>query len=75
MLGGNRQNNRFWRGDTAATWPATSGVADPLVETQVVCIDRHRQWRVLAQRPQQRHAPLRSAHADGPGPLESRGRG
>jgi hypothetical protein len=44
MLGANRMNNRFW--ETTLTNLATAvGVAAPAVETQVVCIDKNRQWR------------------------------
>ena len=44
MLGGNRQNNRFWEA-TLRNLAAAVGVAAPVVDTQVVCIDRKRQWR------------------------------
>jgi len=44
MLGGNRINNRFWEA-TLGNLAMAVGVAGPVVETQVVCIDRKRQWR------------------------------
>jgi hypothetical protein len=44
MLGGNRLNNRFWEA-TLGNLATAVGVAGPVVETQVVCIDRMRQWR------------------------------
>ena len=43
-LGGNGQNNRFWQG-TLRNLATAVGVAAPAVESQVVCIDRNRQWR------------------------------
>jgi hypothetical protein len=44
MLGGNRMNDRFWR-ETLANVATTMGATDPKVDVQVVCIDKHRQWR------------------------------
>jgi hypothetical protein len=44
MIGGNRMNSRFWR-QTLENLARYVGVAAPSVETQVVCIDKHRQWR------------------------------
>jgi len=44
MLGGNRMNNRFWQ-QTLENLARHVGVATPVVETQIVCIDRNRQWR------------------------------
>jgi hypothetical protein len=44
MLGGNRLNNRFWEA-TLGNLATEVGVAGPVVETQVACIDRKRQWR------------------------------
>jgi hypothetical protein len=44
MLGGNRMNSRFWRG-TLQNLARYVGVTDPAVETQVVCVDKHRQWQ------------------------------
>jgi len=43
-LGGNGQNNRFWQG-TMRNLATAVGVADPVVDSQIVCIDRNRQWR------------------------------
>lgn len=44
VLGGNRQNNRFWMA-TLRNLAMHLGVAVPVVDAQIVCIDRHRQWR------------------------------
>jgi hypothetical protein len=44
MLGGNGQNDRFWQA-TLRNLATTVGVAAPVVETQIVCIDKNRQWR------------------------------
>jgi hypothetical protein len=43
LVGGNRLNSRFWV-QTAENLARHFGV-DPTVESQVVCVDRHRQWR------------------------------
>jgi hypothetical protein len=44
MLFGNRTNNRFWQ-TTLRNVAARFGVADPEVETEILCVDRRRQWR------------------------------
>ena len=44
MLGANKMNDRFWR-DTLLNLARHVGVVEPTVETQVVCIDKRRQWR------------------------------
>ncbi|HEV8403049.1 MAG TPA: hypothetical protein VGQ31_08450 [Candidatus Limnocylindrales bacterium] len=44
MLGGNRQNNRFWEA-TLRNLAISVGVPVPLVEVQSSCIDNNRQWR------------------------------
>jgi hypothetical protein len=44
MLGGGHQNNKFWQG-TLANLARHLGVEVPVVDTQIVCVDRHRQWR------------------------------
>jgi hypothetical protein len=44
LLGGNRQNNKFWQA-TLSNLATHFGAADPAVDTQVTCIDRNRQWR------------------------------
>lgn len=44
MLGANKLNSRFWR-QTLENLARHVGVAAPAIETQVVCIDRRRQWR------------------------------
>ncbi|MBA2374111.1 MAG: hypothetical protein H0V74_07920 [Chloroflexi bacterium] len=46
VLGGNRLNDRFWR-DTLTNLARHVGVAEPVVETLVVCIDKRRQWRYV----------------------------
>ena len=43
MLGGHRVENRFWEG-TLANLATYLGVAEPAVETKVICVDRKRQW-------------------------------
>jgi hypothetical protein len=43
MLGGNRLNSRFWI-QTAENLARHLGVASPEVDSQVVCVDRRRQW-------------------------------
>jgi hypothetical protein len=42
-LGGNRMNTKFWV-QTAENLARHFGV-EPRVDTRVVCVDRHRQWR------------------------------
>jgi hypothetical protein len=42
-LGGNRLNSRFWI-QTAENLARHFGVTDPQVDSQVVCVDRRRQW-------------------------------
>jgi len=42
-LGGHRMENRFWEG-TLANLATYLGVAQPAVESQVICVDRRRQW-------------------------------
>jgi hypothetical protein len=44
MLGGNKMNNRFWE-QTLQNLARHVGVEQPVVETQIVCIDKNRQWR------------------------------
>ena len=44
ILGGNRLNTRFWV-QTAENLARHLGVAEPEVVSQVVCVDRRRQWR------------------------------
>lgn len=44
MFGANRMNNGFWR-DTLVNVGRAMGVTDPTVITEVVCIDKRRQWR------------------------------
>lgn len=44
VLGGNKLNDRFWR-ETLTNLARHAGVGEPVVETNVVCVDRQRQWR------------------------------
>jgi hypothetical protein len=44
MLGGNRQNNKFWE-TTVRNLAISVGVPVPVVEVQSACIDGNRQWR------------------------------
>jgi hypothetical protein len=44
VLGGNRLNSRFWV-QTAENLARHLGIAEPQVDSQVVCVDRRRQWR------------------------------
>jgi hypothetical protein len=44
MFGANKMNDRFWR-QTLENLARAVGVATPAVDTQIVCIDRRRQWR------------------------------
>ena len=44
VFGGNRLNSRFWI-QTAENLARHFGVADPQVDSQVICVDRRRQWR------------------------------
>ena len=42
-LGGHAQEDRFWKA-TLTALASSFGEADPSVDTQVVCVDRRRQW-------------------------------
>jgi len=44
MLGGNKMNDRFWV-QTLQNLARHLGVAEPVVDTQIVCVDKNRQWR------------------------------
>jgi hypothetical protein len=44
VLGANKLNDRFWR-ETLENLARHVGADAPVVETQVVCIDKRRQWR------------------------------
>jgi hypothetical protein len=44
MFGGNRMNNRFWE-ETLRNVARAMGTAEAVVVTEVVCIDKRRQWR------------------------------
>jgi hypothetical protein len=46
LLGGNRMNDRFWE-TTLSNLALSVGVTDPHIDTQKVCVDRHRQWRFV----------------------------
>jgi hypothetical protein len=58
MLGGNRQNNKFWE-TTVRNLAISVGVPVPVVEVQSACIDGNRQWRYW--RNVRNSATLRSA--------------
>ncbi|HYO42293.1 MAG TPA: hypothetical protein VES19_03775 [Candidatus Limnocylindrales bacterium] len=44
IFGANRSNDRFWE-QTLANLGRSLGVAEPVVETTKVCVDRRRQWK------------------------------
>lgn len=44
MMGANRMNDRFWK-QTLENLARYVGVTSPAVATQVVCIDKRRQWK------------------------------
>ena len=44
IFGANRSNDRFWE-QTLANLGRSLGLAQPVVETTKVCVDRRRQWR------------------------------
>jgi hypothetical protein len=44
MLGGHRQEDSFWN-TTLRNVAGHYGIADPVVDTASVCVDKHRQWR------------------------------
>jgi hypothetical protein len=44
VLGGNKLNDRFWR-ETLSNLAKYLGETEPAVTTQVVCVDKGRQWR------------------------------
>jgi hypothetical protein len=44
LFGGHRANNRFWEA-TLRNVAARFGAAEAEVETEVMCVDRRRQWR------------------------------
>lgn len=46
ILGGNKLNDRFWR-ETMTNLARHVGVAEPIIETRAVCIDKRRQWRYV----------------------------
>jgi hypothetical protein len=43
VFGGNRLNSRFWI-QTAENLARHFGIAEPEVDSQVVCVDKRRQW-------------------------------
>ncbi len=59
LLGGNRQNNKFWEA-TLRNLATTVGVTSPNVVTQVVLHRPPAPMALLAQRPQQRDAAIGS---------------
>jgi hypothetical protein len=46
MLGGSRMNDRFWE-HTLGALARHVGVAEPIIDTQRVCVDKSRQWRFV----------------------------
>jgi hypothetical protein len=44
LFGGHRANNRIWEA-TLRNVAARFGASDATVETEIVCVDRSRQWR------------------------------
>ena len=44
LLGANRANDAFWK-QTLANLATSLGVAEPVVETTKVCVDKRRQWK------------------------------
>ncbi len=44
VLGGNKMNDRFWR-ETLSNVAKALGNPEPKVDTQIICIDKRRQWR------------------------------
>lgn len=44
LFGAKRSNDRFWE-QTLANLGRSLGLAEPVVETTKVCVDRRRQWR------------------------------
>ncbi len=46
IFGANRANDRFWE-RTLENLARSLGVAEPLVTSQKVCVDRRRQWRYV----------------------------
>jgi hypothetical protein len=46
ILGANRANDRFWE-QTLWNLARSVGVAEPVVESQKICVDRRRQWRYV----------------------------
>jgi hypothetical protein len=46
VLGASRLNTRFWEA-TLTNVARRFGVSEPIVDTEVVCVDRRRQWRYV----------------------------
>jgi len=46
VFGANRANDRFWE-QTLANLARSMGVADPVVTSVKICVDRRRQWRYV----------------------------
>ena len=67
MLGGNRQNNKFWEA-TLRNLAIMVGVPVPVVEIADRLHRRQPAVAVLAERPQQRDRPVRPANDHGAGP-------
>ena len=77
-LGGHKQEDRFWQQTLTALAAHFGHEGD--VDTQVVCVDKKRQWSPVAQRVAQLGDPLHALHARCPGtcceaPVQARSRG
>jgi hypothetical protein len=44
LLGGNRMNDRFWR-QTLENLAIHHGTIEPIIQSDIICIDSRRQWR------------------------------
>jgi hypothetical protein len=53
ILGGSRMNDRFWE-QTLENLARSVGVAEPVVSSQKVCVDKRRQWHYVRNL---RHSP------------------
>jgi hypothetical protein len=65
-LGGSRMQTRFWE-ETLIALARYVGTSQPSVETTVVCVDRHRQWRYVRNLRHSAtiHSMMRTATAPG----------
>ena len=65
-MGGHKQEDRFWQ-QTLGAVAAEFGEQEAEVDTQVVCVDKKRQWSQVAQRLALFGDPLDALHARRPG--------